>query len=78
MNAARSFPGPHRGFRATVTLPGDKSLSHRALILAAMAPGRSRLEGLGTGSDVAATAWALGRLGVRVDRSLVESPGIGG
>ncbi|HEX5630418.1 MAG TPA: 3-phosphoshikimate 1-carboxyvinyltransferase [Acidimicrobiia bacterium] len=76
MSVARAFSGPRHGFVATAAPPGDKSLSHRALILAAMAPGRSRIAGLGTGSDVAATAWALGRFGVRVDRGLVESRGI--
>lgn len=78
MSVARSFSGPRRDFVATVQVPGDKSLSHRALILAAMAPGRSRIAGLGTGSDVAATAWSLGKFGVRVDRGLIESPGIAG
>ena len=79
MNVARAFAGPHRGFRAEIKVPGDKSLSHRALVLAAMAPGRSRLVGLGAGADVAATAWALGRFGITVQRDgVVESAGIGG
>ncbi len=78
MSVARSFSGPRGGFGATVAPPGDKSLSHRALILAAMASGLSRITGLGTGADVAATTWALGRFGVRVDRGRVDSPGIEG
>jgi 3-phosphoshikimate 1-carboxyvinyltransferase len=49
-------------------LPGDKSISHRALICAAMARGRSRIEGLSEGSDVAATAAALRAMGVRIER----------
>ncbi|HEY5728035.1 MAG TPA: hypothetical protein VIV08_05435, partial [Acidimicrobiia bacterium] len=35
---------------ATVAVPGDKSLSHRALILGSMAEGRSRVTGLGPGA----------------------------
>ena len=72
----RTFVGPDAPFRATITVPGDKSLSHRALILAAMAPGRSRLAGLGTGADIASTAECLRRFGVDVDVAEVESPGI--
>jgi 3-phosphoshikimate 1-carboxyvinyltransferase len=58
--------GPLRG---SVRPPGDKSISHRALMLAAMARGRSRIEGLCEGTDVAATAAALRAMGVRIDRN---------
>jgi 3-phosphoshikimate 1-carboxyvinyltransferase len=57
--------GPLRG---TARIPGDKSISHRALICAAMAPGRSHIEGLSEGEDVRATAAALRAMGVRVER----------
>ena len=57
--------GPLKG-RAAV--PGDKSISHRALMLAAMAAGRSRIEGLSEGGDVRATAEALRAMGVGVAR----------
>lgn len=46
--------------------PGDKSISHRALLLAPLAQGTSRLRGLQDGADVRATAAALRRLGARV------------
>lgn len=59
---------PSRGLRAVVRVPGDKSLSHRALILAALAPGESRLEGLAAGADVRSTARALEALGVGLVR----------
>jgi 3-phosphoshikimate 1-carboxyvinyltransferase len=61
--------GPSPPLRGTASLPGDKSISHRALILAAMAVGRSRIEGLSEGTDVAATASALRALGARIERS---------
>ena len=47
--------------------PGDKSISHRALILAALGDGSSRLGGLSDGMAVAATRAALAALGVRFD-----------
>lgn len=46
--------------------PGDKSISHRALLLAALAPGRSELTGLLPGEDVRSTARVLRQLGARV------------
>lgn len=49
-----------------VHLPGDKSISHRALILSALADGTGRLAGLSPGRDVAATARCLRALGVRI------------
>lgn len=52
-------------FHADVNVPGDKSLSHRALVFAAMADGGSEITGLATGRDVASTLAALERLGLR-------------
>lgn len=70
---------PGRGpARATVPVPGDKSLSHRALIYAAMAEGESRIHGLGPGEDIVATSRALQALGVEVGEGIVRSPGVGG
>ncbi len=52
--------------RGTIHPPGDKSISHRSLLFAAIADGRSRIEHLGPGDDVACTRAALGQLGVRI------------
>jgi len=52
--------------RGAVRPPGDKSISHRALLLAALARGRSELAGLLTGADVMSTARVLRQLGVEV------------
>ncbi|MEO6120691.1 MAG: 3-phosphoshikimate 1-carboxyvinyltransferase, partial [Acidimicrobiales bacterium] len=46
---------------------GDKSISHRALLLGALAEGTSTVHGLSTGADVAATAAAVVALGAEVD-----------
>ncbi len=69
---------PRGGFHVQASVPGDKSLSHRALILAAMANGESRVTGLGPGADVATTRALLGALGVKVDGDGVTSPGVEG
>lgn len=57
--------GPLSG---TVNVPGDKSISHRALMLSALAVGESRVEGLLEGEDVLATAAALRAMGARIER----------
>src|SRR5258706_12297247 len=49
------------------TVPGDKSLSHRALIVAALCEGDSRIENLAPGGDVAATSACLAALGVGLE-----------
>ncbi|MDZ4826039.1 MAG: 3-phosphoshikimate 1-carboxyvinyltransferase [Actinomycetota bacterium] len=51
--------------RGRLRVPGDKSISHRALLFAALASGRSELTHLATGEDVHATRLALGHLGVK-------------
>ena len=52
----------------TVTVPGDKSISHRALILGGLAIGRTQVTGLLEGDDVLRTAEAMRRLGATVSR----------
>jgi 3-phosphoshikimate 1-carboxyvinyltransferase len=64
--SAQTFaPGPVRG---TVTVPGDKSISHRALIAAACIPQPVRISNLNAGRDVRATLEALAALGTRIER----------
>ena len=69
--------------RGSIEVPGDKSISHRALILAALAVGRSRIEGLNLGLDVAATIAALRAMGARIERLAdgawtIDGVGVGG
>ncbi|MEX2419025.1 MAG: 3-phosphoshikimate 1-carboxyvinyltransferase, partial [Acidimicrobiia bacterium] len=70
------FSGPSAPFHATVMVPGDKSMSHRSLILAAMARGKSRIVHQGGGADVESTRAALRLFGVAVGSDQVVSPGI--
>ena len=67
-----------RKVRGEVKLPGDKSISHRALILGALADGTSSLSGLSHGEDVRSTAACLRALGVDVDESRVDGRGLRG
>jgi 3-phosphoshikimate 1-carboxyvinyltransferase len=66
----------------TIRVPGDKSISHRALMLGALAVGRTHITGLLEGEDVLATAAALNALGanaVRKERAwVVDGVGVGG
>ncbi|PZU08275.1 3-phosphoshikimate 1-carboxyvinyltransferase [Sphingomonas sp.] len=72
--------GPLRG---RVRVPGDKSISHRSLILSALAVGESRVEGLLEGEDVLATAAALRAMGAGITRGAdhawhIRGVGVGG
>jgi 3-phosphoshikimate 1-carboxyvinyltransferase len=59
---------PARNIAGQVTLPGDKSISHRYAMLAAIAGGNTRLENFSTGADCASTLACLRALGVKWDR----------
>jgi 3-phosphoshikimate 1-carboxyvinyltransferase len=54
------------GVHGQIRVPGDKSISHRALLLAARGDGRSRIRGLSTGADVAHTCQAVRSFGAEV------------
>ncbi len=60
---------PARNIAGAVRLPGDKSISHRYALLAAIAEGTTRLENFSTGADCASTLSCLTALGVRVERN---------
>jgi 3-phosphoshikimate 1-carboxyvinyltransferase len=57
------------GLSGDSAVPGDKSISHRALMLGALAVGETAIEGLLEGEDVLRTAAALQALGARIERS---------
>ncbi len=69
---------PSRRLEGELRVPGDKSISHRALILGAVASGTSRVGGLSTGADVASTAGCLRALGVEVEEARVAGVGMDG
>ncbi|WP_315758159.1 MULTISPECIES: 3-phosphoshikimate 1-carboxyvinyltransferase [unclassified Bradyrhizobium] len=72
--------GPLSG---TIRVPGDKSISHRALILGALSVGETRISGLLEGEDVLNTAQSMRALGAKVRRTgdfawTVRGVGVGG
>ncbi|MGJ5024267.1 3-phosphoshikimate 1-carboxyvinyltransferase [Bradyrhizobium oligotrophicum] len=72
--------GPLSG---TIRVPGDKSISHRALILGALSVGETRISGLLEGEDVLNTAESMRSLGAKVERTgdfawTVRGVGVGG
>lgn len=74
---------PSARLTGTIDVPGDKSISHRALIFGALAVGETRITGLLEGADVLATAEAMRRLGAEVERHAVgawsvHGVGVGG
>jgi 3-phosphoshikimate 1-carboxyvinyltransferase len=60
---------PARNIAGALRLPGDKSISHRYAMLAAIAEGTTRLENFSTGADCASTLGCLAALGVRLERN---------
>lgn len=76
VHAARRLSG-------RIRVPGDKSISHRSLMLSALAVGESRVEGLLEGEDVLATAAAMRAMGATIERGddgawTVHGVGVGG
>ncbi len=80
----RPFAVPSRGaLTGALTVPGDKSISHRALMFASLAVGESRISGLLEGEDVLATAAAMRAMGADIERGdddiwRVNGVGVGG
>ena len=69
--------------RGTLAIPGDKSISHRAVMLAALADGVSTIDGFLEGEDTRATAAIFSRMGVHIEipspsRRIVHGVGIDG
>ena len=70
---ANTAPTPRRfmpqgALKGTIRVPGDKSISHRSIMLGALAVGETRVSGLLEGEDVLATAAAMRAMGANVER----------
>jgi len=65
-----------------ISVPGDKSISHRVAMLASVASGRSRIEGFATSADCRSTLGCLRRLGITIeeasDHLVIHGNGLGG
>jgi 3-phosphoshikimate 1-carboxyvinyltransferase len=58
---------PARGLSGSITVPGDKSISHRALILGSLSSGEMKIRNLSSGEDVRSTWRCLGQLGAGIE-----------
>ena len=72
-----------RALQGSIGIPGDKSVSHRAVMLAALADGVSRIDGFLDGEDTRATAAIFSQMGVRIEtpsasRRIVHGVGVDG
>jgi 3-phosphoshikimate 1-carboxyvinyltransferase len=70
-SASAPIPGhfsPAASLKGNITVPGDKSISHRSLMLGALAVGETRIEGLLEGEDVLSTAAAMRAMGADIGR----------
>ena len=77
----RAIVRPVARVRGTIAVPGDKSIAHRALMLAAISDGECAIEGVPEAGDVGSTARVLAQLGVRLHRGepvRVEGAGLRG
>src|SRR5438105_2650787 len=66
---------PAKKLEGAITVPGDKSISHRALMFGSIASGESRVRGLSTGADVQSTASCMRSLGVVIEDLRIEGRG---
>ncbi|PKB24984.1 3-phosphoshikimate 1-carboxyvinyltransferase [Novosphingobium kunmingense] len=66
MRPRRFFPAG--ALKGTIRVPGDKSISHRSIMLGALAVGETRVTGLLEGEDVLATAAAMRAMGAQAER----------
>ncbi|KQX99717.1 3-phosphoshikimate 1-carboxyvinyltransferase [Rhodanobacter sp. Root480] len=67
MNSFDWVSGQGQPLHGSVRIPGDKSISHRSLMLSALADGTSRIRGFLEGEDTRATAAVLAQLGVKIE-----------
>ena len=71
MSRSMRIKGPSH-LKGELSIPGDKSISHRVAMIAAIADGTSRVEGFSTSADCLATLDCITRLGIKVERSSQE------
>lgn len=70
---------PAKNISGDLRIPGDKSISHRALILSSFATGKSRFTGLSSGGDVRSTQRIMAQLGVEIKANVnkIQVTGVG-
>ena len=86
--SASATPRPRRfmpagALNGTIRVPGDKSISHRSIMLGALALGETRVTGLLEGEDVMSTAAAMRAMGAKIEKTedgewIINGVGVGG
>ena len=73
---------PKKEIHTTITVPGDKSISHRSIMLGALAKGTTEIEGFLMGEDCLSTISCFQKLGIRIeqqkDKIIVHGKGLHG
>jgi 3-phosphoshikimate 1-carboxyvinyltransferase len=73
-----TFVAPASSIAGHIAVPGDKSISHRAVLLAAICEGETRIAGFGRSADTEATVRAVRELGVQVEEESVDELRVSG
>lgn len=66
---SRSIEKAQSGLNGTVKIPGDKSISHRAVMFASLANGKSKIDGFLEGEDCLSTIACMKQLGVQIEQN---------
>jgi len=78
----KEHAAPGKGLKGEITVPGDKSISHRSVILGSIAEGRTEISGFLEGEDNLSTIAAFSLMGVKIDRNgsrvAIEGRGLDG
>lgn len=69
INSSYLIITPANKLKGTITVPGDKSISHRAVMLGALAEGKTEVEGFLEGEDCLNTAKAFQSMGIKIERA---------
>ncbi len=68
INSSYLIITPANKLKGTITVPGDKSISHRAVMIGALAEGKTEVEGFLEGEDCLNTVKAFQSMGIKIDR----------
>ncbi|MBI5373954.1 MAG: 3-phosphoshikimate 1-carboxyvinyltransferase [Candidatus Schekmanbacteria bacterium] len=78
----KKINGGVKGLRGDITVPGDKSITHRAIIFSSIAEGKSRISGISLGMDCLSTVGAFKEMGIKIDikgtEAVIEGDGFRG
>ncbi|RMF97576.1 MAG: 3-phosphoshikimate 1-carboxyvinyltransferase [Candidatus Schekmanbacteria bacterium] len=81
-STSKKLKGKINSLSGEITIPGDKSITHRAIIFSSIAEGKSKIDGISLGADCISTINAFRAMGIKIEikknRAVVEGKGING